>query len=425
VSKLLARRPLDGRVNAFVCAFFIPSFGGPGRDGSIHVASTPASQLASSGTPGIFARTTARGHEEVVFASDPASGYRGIIAIHSTRIGPALGGTRMWPYASEEEAVTDALRLAEGMTYKAAAAGMPWGGGKAVIWADASTVDRPKLFRAHGRAVERLGGRYITSVDIGTAPDDMRYVQEETKHVAGLPKPFGDPSPATAHGVQRAIEAAAKHVWGRPDLAGRSIAIQGCGHVGYHLARGLHKAGARLVVTDATADRANRVGREFGAQVVAPNEIESARVDVFAPCAFGGGLSARTIPALHCKVVAGAANNQLLTDSDGELIEKQGVVYAPDFITNAGGLIYLGQEVLGWSANRVTAKLDGIFDTLSEVFQLASEQRIPSSEAAIKIAKRRLEGAGTPSAARSKQPIKVKNGKATKARAAKSKAKGR
>ena len=201
------------------------------------------------------------------------------------------------------------------MTYKAAAAGMPWGGGKAVIWADASSVDRAKLFRAHGRAVERLGGRYITSVDIGTGPDDMRYVQEETTHVAGLPKPFGDPSPATAHGVQRAIEAAVKHVWGRPDLSGRSIAIQGCGHVGYHLARGLRKAGARLVVTDATADRANRVAREFGAQVVAPNEIESAKVDVFAPCAFGGGLSARTIPTLHCQVVAGAANNQLLTDS--------------------------------------------------------------------------------------------------------------
>lgn len=387
------------------------------------MASTTASQPTSSGTSGIFARTTARGHEEVVFASDPASGYRGIIAVHSTRIGPALGGTRMWAYTSEEEAVTDALRLAEGMTYKAAAAGMPWGGGKAVIWADASSVDRAKLFRAHGRAVERLGGRYITSVDIGTAPDDMRYVREETTHVAGLPTPFGDPSPATAHGVQRAIEAAVKHVWGRPDLSGRSIAIQGCGHVGYHLARGLRKAGARLVVTDATADRANRVAREFGAQVVAPNEIESAKVDVFAPCAFGGGLSARTIPTLHCQVVAGAANNQLLTDSDGELIEKQGVVYAPDFIANAGGLIYLGQEVLGWGADRVTAKLDGIFDTLSEVFQLASAQHIPSSEAAVKIAKRRLDGAGHSGAARSAPSIHVKNVKvqAAKPKAAKAK----
>src|SRR5271155_4497949 len=193
------------------------------------------SRPATGSTGGVFGRVTARGHEQVDFASDPASGYRGIIAIHSTRLGPALGGTRMWAYGSEEEALTDALRLAEGMTFKAAAAGMPWGGGKAVIWADAASIDRPALFRAHGRAVERLGGRYITSVDIGTGPDDMRYVREETKHVAGLPAPFGDPSPATAHGVQRAIEAAVKHVWGRTDLAGRTIAIQGCGHVGYHL----------------------------------------------------------------------------------------------------------------------------------------------------------------------------------------------
>ena len=356
------------------------------------MASTTVFEPARGTKSGIFARATARGHEEVVFASDPRSGYRGILAIHSTRLGPALGGTRMWAYDSEEEAVTDALRLAEGMTFKAAAAGMPWGGGKAVIWADAAKIDRPSLFRAHGRAVERVGGRYITSVDIGTGPADMVYVREETTHVAGLPTPFGDPSPATAHGVQRAIEAALKHVMGRADLAGRSIAIQGCGHVGYHLARGLHEAGAKLVVTDAAADRANRVAREFGAQVVAPNEIESAKVDVFAPCAFGGGLSAQTIPQLRCRVVAGAANNQLLTDSDGALLESQGVAYAPDFIANAGGLIYLGQEVLGWNADRVTAKLDGIFDTLSEVFQLASDQRIPSSEAAVRIARKRLEG---------------------------------
>jgi len=354
-------------------------------------ARTAKAKTASGASTGVFSRATARGHEEVVFASDPSSGYRGIIAIHSTRLGPALGGTRMWAYASEEEALTDALRLAEGMTFKAAAAGMPWGGGKAVIWADAGTIDRPKLFRAHGRAVERLGGRYITSVDIGTGPADMVYVREETTHVAGLPTPFGDPSPATAHGVLRAIEAAVKHVWGRPDLADRTVAIQGCGHVGYHLARGLHEVGARLIVTDAAPDRAKRVAKEFGAKVVAPTEIESAKVDVFSPCAFGGGLSHRTIPKLHCSVVAGAANNQLLTDSDGALLERKGVAYAPDFIANAGGLIYLGQEVLGWSADRVTAKLDGIFDTLSEVFQLASEQRIPSSEAAVRIAKRRLE----------------------------------
>jgi leucine dehydrogenase len=354
------------------------------------VVPTVESHRDGDNQEGVFARAVARGHEEVVFASDPASRYRGIIAVHNTRLGPALGGTRMWAYATEEEALTDALRLAEGMTYKAAAAGMPWGGGKAVIWATGETVDRPAVFRAHGRAVERLGGRYITSVDIGTGPDDMRFVRMETEHVAGLPTPFGDPSPATAHGVHRAIEAATKHVWGSTDLAGRTVAIQGCGHVGYHLARLLHGAGARLVVSDPADDRVGRVAREFGAQVVSPAEIQSAKVDVFAPCAFGGGLSATTIPQLRCSVVAGAANNQLLADADGALLEGQGVAYAPDFIANAGGLIYLGQEVLGWSADRVAAKLDGIFDTLSEVFDLASAERIPASDAAVRIAKKRL-----------------------------------
>jgi leucine dehydrogenase len=191
--------------------------------------------------------------------------------------------------------------------------------------------------------------------------------------------------------VHRAIEAAVKHVSGKSDLAGRSVAIQGCGHVGYHLAKLLHGAGARLIVSDPADDRAGRVAREFGAQVVSPAEIQSAKVDVFAPCAFGGGLSATTIPQLRCTIVAGAANNQLLADADGALLEGQGVAYAPDFIANAGGLIYLGQEVLGWSADHVTTKLDGIFDTLSEVFDLASAQHIPASEAAVRIAKKRLD----------------------------------
>jgi len=339
---------------------------------------------------GVFDKATARGHEQVAFAYDPASGYKGIIAIHNTRLGPALGGTRMWAYPTEEAALTDAMRLAEGMTYKAAAAGMPWGGGKAVIWADAHKIDRPALFKAHGRAVERLGGRYITSVDIGTGPADMVHVRTETKSVAGLPEPFGDPSPATAHGVHRAIEAAAKHVWGKPDLAGKSVAIQGCGHVGYHLAVRLHKAGAKLVVSDTATDRVERLAKECGASVVAPSEIATAKVDIFAPCAFGGVLSSKTIPELRCSVVAGAANNQLLVDADGAALEARGIAYAPDFIANAGGLIYLGQEVLGWSADRVNKKLDGIYDTLLEVFVHAKEKKIPSSDAAVQIAKKRL-----------------------------------
>ncbi len=353
-----------------------------------------ASPAAAGSAPGVFGRMAAQGHEDVHFVSDPASGYRGIIAIHDTRLGPSLGGTRLWAYESEEAALTDALRLAAGMTYKSAAAGMPFGGGKSVVIADASRIDRPALFRAHGRAVEHLGGRYITSVDIGTGPDDMVHVRRETRHVAGLPEPFGDPSPATARGVHRAILGAVKHLRGSDDLAGRTVAIQGCGHVGYHLARLLRDSGARIVASDTVAERAQRVAREFGAQLVAPTEILSAAVDVLAPCAFGAVLSATTIPQLRCSVVAGAANNQLQRDSDGALLEQHGIAYAPDFIANAGGVVYLGQEVLGWSADRTLANVDRIYDTVQETFALAAAQRIPTSQAALRIAERRLESAG-------------------------------
>jgi leucine dehydrogenase len=356
------------------------------------------SEHHSGGAPDVLARMTAHDHEQVVFISDPASGYRGIVAIHSTVLGPALGGTRLWSYATEDEALTDALRLSEGMTYKAAAAGVPFGGGKSVVIADPRNIDRAALFRAHGRAVERLGGRYITSVDIGTSPDDMRYVREETTHVGGLPTTVGDPSPATAHGVHRAIEAALLHVMGSADLAGRTVAIQGCGHVGYHLARMLHGAGARLVASDTNDERAARVAREFGAEILPSDAIHTAHVDVFAPCAFGGGLSSATIPALRCAVVAGAANNQLLTEADGALLERHGIAYAPDFIANAGGLIYLCQEVAGWSAERVTSTLEGIFETLSDVFGVASARRIPSSQAAVQIARDRLAARAVPRA---------------------------
>lgn len=342
----------------------------------------------------VLARMAVHGHEEVDFFSDPASGYRAILAIHSTRLGPALGGTRLWPYQSEDAALTDALRLAEGMTYKAAAAGVPFGGGKAVVIADPARIDRAALFRAHGRAVERLGGRYITSVDIGTSPDDMVHVRRETAHVGGLPNTVGDPSPATARGVQRAIEAALHHVRGSADLAGRTVAIQGCGHVGYRLAGLLHGAGATLIASDTSVERASRVAREFNAQIVPPEAIHTARADVFAPCAFGGGLSAATIPALRCSVVAGAANNQLLHETDGALLEQRSIAYAPDFIANAGGLIYLCQEKAGWSAERVSKAVEGIFDTVTEVFRLASARGVSSGEAAVLIARDRLTARG-------------------------------
>lgn len=352
--------------------------------------STELSQNRASGTD-VLEQMCLQGHEEVVFASDPASGYRAILAIHNTRLGPALGGTRLWSYPSEEAALTDALRLARGMTHKAAAAGVPFGGGKSVMIAGTTIADRAALFRAHGRAVERLGGRYITSVDIGTSPADMEYVRAETRHVGGLPLPFGDPSPATARGVYRAIEAALQHVHGSSDLHGRTVAIQGCGHVGYHLARMLHASGARLVVSDTASERAARVAEECGAQVVSAAAILTAEVDIFAPCAFGAVLSPATIPGLRCGIVAGAANNQLQTDADGALLEQRGIAYAPDFITNAGGLIYLCQEMVGWTSERVAAHVDAIFGTVSEVFRLAAQHHIPSSQAAIRLAEQRLQ----------------------------------
>jgi leucine dehydrogenase len=330
------------------------------------------------------------GHESVVFVSEPASGYRGIIAIHSTRRGPALGGTRLWNYDNGDQAINDALRLAEGMTYKAAAAGMPWGGGKSVIIADPTKIDRKKIFHAHGRAVEKLRGQYITSVDIGTGPDDMVWVKEETTHVGGLPAPFGSPSPATARGVQRAIEAALLEVCGTADASGRTVAIQGVGNVGYGLARGLHDVGATLVVSDVDTARAKRVAEEFGARVVPVDRIHAEKVDVFAPCAFGAGLNETTIPQLRCGIIAGAANNQLATAADAKRLADRGIAYAPDFIANAGGLIYLGQEVLGWTAEQTMAKVDGIFETVRQVFQRGAKQNVTTADAAVSLAKERL-----------------------------------
>src|SRR5687767_12228558 len=235
----------------------------------------------------IFDTIAGMGHEQVVLCHDPAAKYRGIIAIHSTILGPALGGTRFWSYASDEEAIVDALRLARGMTYKNAVAGLNLGGGKSVIIGDNKTKQREMLFRAHGRFVESLGGRYVTAEDVGTSTADMDFVHMETDYVSGLAGRSGDPSPVTAHGVFRSIQASAKERWGSDDLAGRTITVQGCGHVGYYLAKELHEAGAKLVVTDIDGDRIKRVVTEFGARAVGVDEIYSVPADVFAPCALG------------------------------------------------------------------------------------------------------------------------------------------
>lgn len=329
-------------------------------------------------------------HEALLTCLDEASGYRGIIAVHSTALGPAVGGARFWNYASEAEAITDALRLSRGMTYKNALAGLPLGGGKSVIIGDNRTREREKIFRAHGRFVESLGGRYVTAEDVGTSPTDMEFVRRETRHVAGLLDKSGDPSPVTAHGVFRAMQAASHHRWGTDDLKGRRVALQGCGHVGYHLARELHDAGALLVVADADEDRSRRVADDFGAEVAAPREIYSVEADIFAPCALGGILNDETIPLLAAEVVTGAANNQLLRPRNGEELEARGILYAPDYVANAGGIINGCVELLGWERERARRQVEEIYDTLLRVFEVAKSRKIPTYLAADRLAEERL-----------------------------------
>jgi leucine dehydrogenase len=332
-------------------------------------------------------------HEQVVSCVDEATGYHGLIAIHSTALGPAVGGARFWSYASEADAITDALRLARGMSYKNAFAGIPFGGGKSIIIGDNRRMDREMIFRAHGRFVETLGGRYITAEDVGTSTSDMEYVRLETRHVAGLANRSGDPSPVTAHGVFKAIQASAKFRWGADDLTGRTVAIQGCGNVGYYLAKELHQAGARLVATDMNQDRLRRVHDEFDAVAMPPEEIYGVEADIFAPCALGGIINDQTIPQLKVEIVAGAANNQLLEARHGSALEERGILYAPDYVANAGGIINGCIELLGWDRSYTLRRVRQIYDKLLMVFETAKAEKIPTREAADRLAERRLQTA--------------------------------
>ena len=343
----------------------------------------------------IFDTIAGMGHEQLVLCQDSASGYRGIIAIHSTTLGPALGGTRFWTYASDEDAIVDALRLARGMTYKNAVAGLNLGGGKSVIIGDNKTTDREMIFRAHGRFVESLGGRYITAEDVGTSTADMDFVHMETDYVSGLAGRSGDPSPVTAHGVFRAIQASAKEKWGSDDLAGKTVSLQGCGHVGYYLAKELHDAGAKLIVTDIDADRAKRVVSEFGARGVELEDIYSAEADIFAPCALGAVINDKTLPQLKVEIVAGAANNQLLEERHGDALDKKGILYAPDYVANAGGVINVYSELAGWTSERAFRKADEIYDTVLRVFHIAKHDKLPTYEAADRLAEMRIKAVGS------------------------------
>jgi leucine dehydrogenase len=343
----------------------------------------------------LFDTIAEMGHEQLVVCQDSASGYRGIIAIHSTTLGPALGGTRFWNYGTDEEAIIDALRLARGMTYKNAVAGLNLGGGKSVIIGDNKTIDREMIFRAHGRFVEILGGRYITAEDVGTSTADMDFVHMETHYVTGLAGRSGDPSPVTAHGVFRAIQASAKERWGADDLNSRTIAVQGCGHVGYYLAKELHEAGAQLIAADIDAERVKRVITEFGASGVASEEIYGVEADIFAPCALGAVINDKTIPRLRAEIVAGAANNQLLEERHGDELERRGILYAPDYVANAGGVINVYSELAGWTSVRAFRKADEIYDTVLKVFAIAKTDRIPTYLAADRLAEQRILAVGS------------------------------
>jgi leucine dehydrogenase len=343
----------------------------------------------------LFDTISSMGHEQLVLCHDPAAGYRCVIAIHSTVLGPALGGTRFWNYASDEESIVDALRLARGMTYKNAVAGLNLGGGKSVIIGDNKTVDRELIFRAHGRFVESMGGRYITAEDVGTSTADMDYVHMETDYVSGLAGRSGDPSPVTAHGVFRAIQASAKERWGSDDISGRTISVQGCGHVGYFLAKELHEAGAKLVAADIDADRVKRVVTEFGARAVKTDEIYSVPADLFAPCALGAVINDKTISQLKVEVVAGAANNVLLEERHGDALEAKGILYAPDYVANAGGVINVYSELAGWTSARAFRKADEIYDTVLKVFAIAKADKVPTYVAADRLAEQRIREVGS------------------------------
>lgn len=340
----------------------------------------------------IFSEMEAHGHEQVVFCHDRDTGLKLIIGIHDTSLGPALGGCRMWGYSSEADAVTDVLRLSEGMTFKNASMGLDLGGGKCVIMKDGD-IDREALFRAVGRFVSTLGGRYITAEDVGTSTDDMAHVARETAFVKGLKGRSGDPSTATAFGVFMGMKACLRQVFGNEDLKGRKVAIQGMGHVGRYLAERLSQEGASLVVTDIDADKAKAVAAATGASVVGPDAIYGAEADLFAPCALGAILNDDTIGRLRVRIVAGSANNQLKEPRHGAMLAERGILYAPDFIINGGGVINVADEMGpgGYDQERAMTRVATIYDLLRDVFRRAEEEGILPQEAAHRIALERIE----------------------------------
>jgi leucine dehydrogenase len=342
----------------------------------------------------IFSYMEQYDYEQLLFCQDEVSGLKAIIAIHDTTLGPALGGTRMWTYESEDAAIEDALRLAKGMTYKNAAAGLNLGGGKTVIIGDPRTDKNEEMFRAFGRYIQGLNGRYITAEDVGTTVADMDLIHEETNYVTGISPAFGssgNPSPVTAYGVYRGMKAAAKEAFGTDSLEGKTIAVQGVGNVAFNMCRHLHEEGAKLIVTDINKEAVQRAVDEFGAKAVGLDEIYSVECDIFAPCALGAIINDETIPQLKAKVIAGAANNQFKEARHGDIVHEMGIVYAPDYVINAGGVINVADELYGYNQERAMKKVEQVYNNVERVIEIAKRDNIPTYVAADRMAEERIE----------------------------------
>ncbi len=336
-------------------------------------------------------------HEHVVYLNDKKTGLKAFIAVHDTTLGPAAGGCRMWHYETEQEALNDVLRLSRGMSYKNAVAGLRLGGGKAVIIGNSKTDKSDELFRALGRMINRLDGKYISAEDVGISVEDMEIVAQETKYVAGLTKgehASGDPSPFTATGVYLGIKAAVKHKFGHDTLEGLSIAVQGVGHVGYYLCKHLHEAGARLFVTDINEESLDRVVKEFNATVIALDKIVTLDVDILSPCALGAIINDDTVNHIKAKIIAGAANNQLARDDHGQSLMNKGILYAPDYVINAGGIINVAAETRGaYDVDWVNSKVDKIYDNLTLIFERSVAEGRPTNHIADQLAQEIIETA--------------------------------
>jgi leucine dehydrogenase len=344
----------------------------------------------------LFAHPEFDGHEKVLFGCDAESGLKAIVAIHNSSRGPALGGCRFWSYADEGEAVTDVLRLARGMTYKSALADLPFGGGKSVIIGDPKQLKSEALLRAMGRLVDSLGGAYVVAEDVGISVEDVEIIAQETAHVAGTRAAgAGDPSPATAYGTFVGLKAAVAHKFGRKDLSGLRVAVQGLGHVGFALCHLLHEAGAKLVVADIDAERTRHAVEAFGASAADPAGIVAAEVEVYAPCALGAVINDRSLAQLKARIVAGSANNQLAEPRHGDALRERGVLYAPDYVINAGGIINISHESGrgqgAYDRPRAFAHVARIGETLAEIFRHAEQHGIATSNAADRIAEKRFK----------------------------------